>query len=490
MASDGVRRRYSDWDWLREILVARYHGVAVPLLPEKRVVGNQNKNFIEERMQGLENWLLLVLSNPYLRSDVTLRMFLTQRGLPEFDQAKKAASSGVGADPSANPGLARWFGVLRHLTLPVDADAACSELSAHLEDSEARVVAALAAVTRYFEAAKLTTDSLRALRDALGDWHNSSASASASLSDTLAPVRTSLGVLASRLKKAGDAVANVYDLSVFAPNEIQIFLMDGLVTEIHRLRSLKALLAVRDAAQAAYSRAWVAQDKLHFQAKQFRDKGRNDKSDQLEPKIAEAVGLCKRMKERLDDVSKGVLHVEADRVSRARIDRALAMFGQYSALCIASGVRTQELWAGYLTANELDQAAMVADAQSTLTGQMSMHALDATGPSATLALPTSRLGPGGGTLRLPAGLAGAPKSSPSAASAGAGGTPDVAFAPPAFAAPAAPVFTPPPAPAAGGDYDPFSGGAPPAPAPAPVPAASTTAADLFPDDSASKEVSL
>jgi hypothetical protein len=58
---------------------------------------------------------------------------------------------------------------------------------------------------------------------------------------------------------------------------VQIFLMDGLVTEIHRLRSLKALLSVRDAAQAAYSRAWVAQDKLHFQAKQFRDKGRNDK---------------------------------------------------------------------------------------------------------------------------------------------------------------------------------------------------------------------
>ena len=53
--------------------------------------------------------------------------------------------------------------------------------------------------------------------------------------------------------------------------------MDGLVTEIHRLRSLKALLQVREAAQAAYSRAWVAQDKLHFTDKQFREKGRNDK---------------------------------------------------------------------------------------------------------------------------------------------------------------------------------------------------------------------
>ena len=300
--------------------------------------------------------------------------------------------------------------------------------------------------------------------------------------------------------------------------------MDGLVTEIHRLRSLKALLAVRDAAQGAYSRAWVAQDKLHFTAKQFRDKGRNDKvrdteerpvcvarvpidaaarvrddagaprpcphfdvqSDQLEPKIAEAVGICKRMKERLDDVTKGVLHVEADRVSRGRIDRALAMFGQYSALCIASGVRTQELWSGYLSANELDQATMVADAQATLTGQMSMHALDATGPSATLALPSSRLGPGGGTIRLPAGAGGGAPAEPVAAKSAPDGAPASGGAggyDPFKAAPA-PVA----APSGAGGYDPF--GAAPA-APAPVAITSSSSSNLFgTDDEPSKEVTL
>ena len=222
LCPEGVRRRYSDWDWLRELLVARYHGIAVPLLPEKRVVGNQNKNFIEERMQGLENWLLLVLSNAYLRNDSTLRMFLTLKGIPEFDQAKKAASAGVGADPTTNTGLAKWFGVLRHLSLPVDADAACAELSAHIDDSESRVVAALAAVTRYYEAAKLTTDSLRALRDAMTDWTGSCTSAAAGLSDTLGAVRLSAGVLGGRVQKAGVAFGNVYDLSVFSPNEVQV----------------------------------------------------------------------------------------------------------------------------------------------------------------------------------------------------------------------------------------------------------------------------
>lgn len=82
------------------------------------------------------------------------------------------------------------------------------------------------------------------------------------------------------------------------PAPLQIFLLDGLVTETHRLRSLRSLLAVREAAQHEYSRCWVTQDKLHFQAKQWKDKGRADKADQLELKIQEAVGLMKRAKER------------------------------------------------------------------------------------------------------------------------------------------------------------------------------------------------
>jgi hypothetical protein len=41
LCAEGIRRRYSDFEWLRDLLVARYHGIAVPLMPEKRVVGNQ-----------------------------------------------------------------------------------------------------------------------------------------------------------------------------------------------------------------------------------------------------------------------------------------------------------------------------------------------------------------------------------------------------------------------------------------------------------------
>jgi PX domain len=384
---DGVRRRYSDFDWLREVLVARYHGIAVPLMPEKRLVGNQGKAFIEERMAGLENFILLLLANPYIRNDATLRMFMTQGGAAEFEQAKKATLQGVGADPSTNLGLGRWFGVLRHLVLPVDADAACRELSAHCAETEAKLVATLAACNRYYEAAKGLSESLKAVKDSLSDFHASANNSAAALSDSLAPLKVATTALGARLKRTADAFSNAHDLSVFSPNEIQIFLLDGLVSEIHRVRGLKALLEVREHAQKEYSNAWQAQDKLAFQEKGFREKGRADKADALAPKVAEAVAFMKRMKERLDDVSKGLLHIEAERLARTRVDRIVAMAGQFAALCIASGVRGQELWTAFLGGMELNQEAMVRDAQSTLTSLMSMHALDATGPAVAYVLP-------------------------------------------------------------------------------------------------------
>ena len=72
-----------------------------------------------------------------------------------------AAMSGAGANPASNPGLMRWFGVLRTLPLPADADAACTELTAATDDLEARVVAILGGVTRYWESSKATAEALK-----------------------------------------------------------------------------------------------------------------------------------------------------------------------------------------------------------------------------------------------------------------------------------------------------------------------------------------
>lgn len=41
--------RASDFEWLRKLLSDRYDGMAVPLLPEKKVIGHQGADFIQVR---------------------------------------------------------------------------------------------------------------------------------------------------------------------------------------------------------------------------------------------------------------------------------------------------------------------------------------------------------------------------------------------------------------------------------------------------------
>lgn len=60
-------------------------------MPEKRVIGNQGADFIEERQRGLTSFMRQVALNPYLRNDHTFRAFLTviDTGAGEWEQAKK-----------------------------------------------------------------------------------------------------------------------------------------------------------------------------------------------------------------------------------------------------------------------------------------------------------------------------------------------------------------------------------------------------------------
>lgn len=76
LAPSGVRRRFSDWEWLRGLLRSRYDGCAVPAMPEKRVM-NQGKEFIEGRMADLTDFTNEITRNPYLRHDASVVKFLT-----------------------------------------------------------------------------------------------------------------------------------------------------------------------------------------------------------------------------------------------------------------------------------------------------------------------------------------------------------------------------------------------------------------------------
>ena len=73
-----VNRRYSDFVWLREILISLFPTVLIPQLPKKKI-GNRRfeEDFVEKRLKGLQNFLDEVLKNEILKTAEPLKTFLS-----------------------------------------------------------------------------------------------------------------------------------------------------------------------------------------------------------------------------------------------------------------------------------------------------------------------------------------------------------------------------------------------------------------------------
>ncbi|CAI2385967.1 unnamed protein product [Moneuplotes crassus] len=83
-----VRRRYSHFEWLREMLLKEYENWAVPVLPEKTIfekASGHKSDFIQERMRKMKHFLTIVRSHRQLKQSQYLKGFLA-----ESDQAFKA----------------------------------------------------------------------------------------------------------------------------------------------------------------------------------------------------------------------------------------------------------------------------------------------------------------------------------------------------------------------------------------------------------------
>ena len=83
-----IRRRYSDFFWLFNIIASRYRGTWLPPLPEKNVM-NTGEAFIKNRMARLDRFLNRLVGNPYMRHDTALKAFLTIPPGGRWDSTKK-----------------------------------------------------------------------------------------------------------------------------------------------------------------------------------------------------------------------------------------------------------------------------------------------------------------------------------------------------------------------------------------------------------------
>ena len=85
-----VHRRYSDFDWLRTILVKFFPRIMIPPIPGKKV-GNRRfeQDFIEKRMKFLQIFIDRIMKNEELKSSEALYAFLSFNDRIQFEKKMK-----------------------------------------------------------------------------------------------------------------------------------------------------------------------------------------------------------------------------------------------------------------------------------------------------------------------------------------------------------------------------------------------------------------
>ncbi|MCQ2820670.1 MAG: hypothetical protein MJ252_25675 [archaeon] len=83
-----VRKRYSDFEWLREMMQKIYIGSVIPPIPKKNYGDRFNETFISKRMRGLERFMNGLAVDPLMRDSPVLCDFLTIENEPDWNSRK------------------------------------------------------------------------------------------------------------------------------------------------------------------------------------------------------------------------------------------------------------------------------------------------------------------------------------------------------------------------------------------------------------------
>jgi len=182
-----VRRRYSNFEWLRTVLVSRYPGMLVPPLPPKSVMGNmgskssvsrnslgrdsedEQSRFVASRMAQLNLYLESIVEIPFLRSDTALLAFLSVQDDRDWEKAQAATSTAT-CFTDQTEGCVMWRTVANQSTMPGNAERILQDLAKQIETLASLATLAVNSTRMLAERASAFETDVAELNSVMGTW--------------------------------------------------------------------------------------------------------------------------------------------------------------------------------------------------------------------------------------------------------------------------------------------------------------------------------
>jgi len=362
-----VRRRYSDFEWLAELLGKNYPGMVIPALPEK-TMGSGNEQALRSRMRGLGIFMNAVCSNSYLRGDPVLKAFMSVADQAGWEAAKKTAGQ---EEVSINTQL--WVRDISASDIPGNTSRVLADVKKQLDPLERALRQLMEATKRLADKSALYAAEMAEMNSSFAAWagHERAAEEGSERRNKSAAELTNVMGASERMFGAWN------DILTFQPTINELLLHENVKFQHKQVGQLRGVLKHYESLQVEDAKLVKKLELMEAEVQVMAAKGRADKVAKMDIEVEQIKRQVKKSHQMVDLFVKGLFSSELQRFHTDKSALLRELTGQLSAAHFQFAKRLGVMWQGFIGEIKVDPQAMVEKARVVFSQSQGLDSFEA-----------------------------------------------------------------------------------------------------------------
>jgi hypothetical protein len=358
-----VRRRYNDFDWLGEMLSARYQGLFIPSSPSTSSVPSLSGSkvdpdgyFVRNRMIQLHIFMQALIKIPFVRTDPSFLSFISMQDEREFKQLTELKKELPSLNVGDNPGFDLWITMIDPQVIDADADRPITDFKRQLELLRVQLNRADKVCRNAGKKAIEYSRAMAELNEEVMRWNTLER-------DLVDPARNEyINPCAEDLKLyLSDLVTGISfwaTSTTLLPKVIAGVLMSSVQFQRAQMEAFAAHLKAREEVVTSLfrmekERLKLLDEKQKAAAAPVKKSFFNRGEDELEEALRKKTEQCTKLQSQLDTLTKSLIYCEMERFNQERSESIAKLLAVLAATNIQMSVSATAKWSQVITEKDL-----------------------------------------------------------------------------------------------------------------------------------------
>ena len=346
-----MRRRYSDFEWLQDLLSKNYPGMVIPSMPEKKMLSGEAGT--RSRMRGLGIFMNAICANSYLRGDPVLKAFMSVADQAGWEAAKKTEALEV----SLNTQL--WVRNISAHEIPGNTARVLADVKKQLDPLERALLGLVQSSKRLADKAALYASEMAEMSTHFAAW---AAHERAAEEGSERPNKSG-AELASVMGASERMFASWNDILTFQPSINELLLHENIKYQYQQINQLRSLMKQYEVLQAEDVKLVKKLEMMEAEQGLLAAKGKADKVAKMDVELQTIKMQVRKSHQMVDLFCKGLFASELQRFHSDKSALLRELTGQLSAAHFQFAKRLGVMWQGFIGEIKVDPQAMVEKAR-------------------------------------------------------------------------------------------------------------------------------